>query len=101
MAGTILSAESLREVLDYCPDSGEFTWKVYRGRCAKVGSKAGTLKPTGYVAIILFGKWYGAHRLAWLHVHGAWPNGDIDHINGCPSDNRIANLRDVSKNMNM
>src|SRR3546814_1788886 len=37
-----------------------------------------------------------AHRVAWAIHYGEWPNGQIDHINGDPSDNRIANLRDVS-----
>jgi hypothetical protein len=36
---------------------------------------------------------YRAHRLAWFYVHGEWPPGELDHINGDPSDNRIANLR--------
>lgn len=41
-----------------------------------------------------------AHRLAWVHVHGSWPAGDIDHINGDKLDNRIANLRDVTRSVN-
>ncbi len=41
-----------------------------------------------------------AHRLAWAISMGAWPDGDIDHINGNDSDNRLANLRDVSKSVN-
>lgn len=41
------------------------------------------------------------HRLAWLYVHGRWPSQQIDHINGNRTDNRIANLREVSQSVNM
>ena len=71
----------------YDPDSGVFT------RRGKVVSNR---KGNGYVGI---GRQY-AHRLAWLFVHGRWPHGDIDHINGDKLDNRIGNLRECSRSEN-
>ena len=41
-----------------------------------------------------------AHRLAWLLAYKQWPAGEIDHRNGCTSDNRLENLRDVSVAVN-
>jgi hypothetical protein len=50
----------------------------------------------GYVQGGILGRGYLAHRVAWLLVTGAWPKNQIDHINGDRTDNRIANLREVS-----
>ena len=76
-----LSVETLRERLDYDPGTGLF----HRARGVKQnympGALAGTLHPKGYVHIILCGKEHMAHRLAWLHFYGSWPDGPIDHIN--------------------
>ena len=33
----------------------------------------------------------------WLYVHGEWPDCDIDHRDGNPSDNRVGNLRMASR----
>jgi hypothetical protein len=43
---------------------------------------------------------YTAHRVAWTIYHGSEPDGLIDHINGDPFDNRIANLRLCDTSLN-
>lgn len=49
----------------------------------------------------IFGELYYAHRVAWALHYGEWPKGDIDHVNGDRSDNRITNLRLVNHQSNM
>ncbi|HYD58974.1 MAG TPA: HNH endonuclease signature motif containing protein [Noviherbaspirillum sp.] len=61
---------------------------------------AGSKNGHGYILIGLPEGRFRAHRLAWLYVCGEWPKNEVDHINGVRSDNRIANLRDVSRRTN-
>jgi len=88
-----LTADRLCELLSYCPETGEFRWKVYRCPNARAGDVAGNLCPRGYIKIKIDKKLYRAHRLAWLFVRGCWPDDELDHRNGIRCDNRIDNLR--------
>lgn len=90
-----LTADRLREVLNYSPDTGKFTWAITRRGCKK-GSVAGCKMKHGYIAIRVDNVLHTAHRLAWLHVNGKWPDKQIDHINRDRADNRAANLREVT-----
>ena len=95
-----LTAEYLRSILSYDPATGIFTWKVRTANQVKVGDVAGCPDGRGYLQIRVQSRKYLAHRLAWLYVYGEWPKGQIDHINRIRTDNRIANLREVSHKQN-
>jgi len=90
---TDLSAESIREILEYDPDTGILRWKA-NSRYA--GKRAGRVGPSGAIQIGIDGALYLAHRLVWLIVTGQWPTALIDHVNHDRSDNRFANLREAT-----
>lgn len=100
MKKEITQAE-LKEIVSYDQGSGKFVWKIRRGGSAKKGSICGSIDSEGYRKICIFRKIYYAHRLAWLYVYGESPKKNIDHINRIKEDNRIKNLRDVSRSDNM
>lgn len=100
MTTQILSQPRLQELLCYDEHSGLFTWRIHAGN-RMANTAAGSVCKKGYVDISVDGKSYRAHRLAWLYVHGHFPIGVIDHINGNKSDNRITNLRDVTNARNL
>ena len=95
-----ITVETLRTLLAYDPETGEFRWRVNR-KGIKMGDVVGCVNSSGYTRIKINGMEFMAHRLAWLYTHGMWPDHQIDHINGDKRDNRIKNLRDVSRSVNL
>lgn len=104
MAAPILTPQRLKELLHYDPVSGLFRWKErpknksWNNRYA--GREAGAVRDGGYIQIHIDGRFYRAHRLAWLYTHNEWPQHQIDHTNGIRHDNSIRNLRDVTGEIN-
>ena len=93
----MITAEELREQLDYDPKTGVFTRRASNNFARKIGDVAGYYTDLGYRRIEIKYRSYAAHRLAWLHVYGVWPRAEIDHINSVRDDNRIANLREATR----
>jgi hypothetical protein len=85
MATADLTAQRLRELLDYCPLRGHFHRKD--GSSAKVHHSQGG---TGQIRID--GKFITASAAAWAIHYGEWPTGNIRHLSGDKTDFRISNL---------
>lgn len=98
----MLTAERLRSLMAYDPETGIFVRLVSAG-CRAAGSEVGLAHPstpTGYVMMGVDGRLYKAHRLAWLYVYGEWPAKDLDHRDGNRANNAIGNLREATESQN-
>lgn len=98
-----LTAQYVRDLFDYDPETGELNRRIYRpGRKGSNSTLAGNLSGTRrYSAISIDGRFYQAHRLIWLVVTGEWPKEHIDHIDGNGANNRWANLREATHSQNL
>jgi hypothetical protein len=99
-------------LMRYDPETGKLYWlerpRVFfksdkdhkRWNTRYAGNEAFSPNNNGYLDGMIFRRMYRAHQVAWALHYGEWPKDQIDHINGDRSDNRITNLRVVSRSEN-
>lgn len=101
------SIDYLRQRLDYDSDTGKLYWRFNPAALPQwntryAGTEAlGTVNAAGHKYGSVDGCKLKAHRVVWALCHGVWPDGEVDHVNQRPADNRIENLRVGDRSMNM
>jgi hypothetical protein len=96
---TDITAERVRELLHYDPETGVFARRVSVSGRRRAGG-VGSIERDGYIRITICRHRFPAHRLAWFYQTGEWPGADIDHVNGDRADNRLCNLREATRSRN-
>ena len=115
MNNPTISPELLRKLLRCVPETGKLFWKSRTSDLFAPGNRTAesncrvwnklyegkealtSYSSEGYLHGTLLGKRVYSHRLIWAIENGEFPACDIDHINGVRDDNRIENLRSVSR----
>lgn len=107
-----MNSDLAREFLHYVPKTGILIWRTRERRWFPddghwrtwntrfASTVACTKNKSGHLSVLILGRRYYAHRLIWLWMTGEWPDGEIDHKNRDPSDNRWTNLRVVTHRQN-
>jgi hypothetical protein len=91
---TMTAVEWVRAHFLYMPD-GHLVWIAHRYK-RLIGTVADTKTYEGYRRVNVMGRSVAAHRVVWVLLRGEEPEV-VDHINGDKQDNRIENLRSVSR----
>ncbi len=99
--GIYIDPDYIRSILSYDRYTGIFYWKEFRSANAQKGQAAGCVKKNGRRVIRILGRLEFCNRLAWVYVTGDQPKGEIDHIDGNPSNDAFSNLRDVTHSQNL
>jgi hypothetical protein len=89
-----ISQGRLKEMFDYDPIAGVFTYRqerIRRGMHKYPGERAGTACKDGWV-IQIDGQNYPMHNLAWLYIYGEWPAKKLLKLDGDASNIAIKNL---------
>lgn len=87
--------EYWKEYVRYEQSTGSIYW--LKARFKKYANRPAGYPRCGYLALTHLRKKYPIHHLIWLFETGEYPNCLIDHIDGNTRNNKISNLRKVTR----
>lgn len=103
-----LTQDYIKERFSYNQKTGHLSWKnrpehdfiskkyqsIFNARFAN--KESGSFC-NGYLRTQIDKKSYFNHLIIWVYVYGRYPEKNIDHIDGNRANNKIENLREVTK----
>ena len=93
-----IDLQKLNELFYY--KDGKLLNKKDNGTRAKAHSEVGHTTKWGYRRVCINQTLFYVHRVIYALHHNRWPQKQIDHINRNKLDNRIENLREVTRSEN-
>lgn len=93
-----MNAALIKELFDY--KDGVLIRKKCTARRHTLGEAVGWSNGKGYLLVTIRYSNYLVHRIIWAYFNGELPQKNIDHIDGDTTNNRIENLRLVTKSEN-
>ena len=98
----MITFEKAKELFVYDRETGIIKWrKKANGRRGNLVAGGTNFNGDGYTQINFKGKLYKAHRIAMLLSYGFYGEGlEVDHLNHIRDDNRLDNLRFVTRTGN-
>lgn len=95
------SQKYLRANFRYEETTGTLIRTTAPAQRVRVGDKVGWIGKDGYYHACFLSRMQLVHRVIWVYHYGYIPKGkEIDHINQNRTDNRLSNLRLVSRTEN-
>lgn len=99
-----LRYEEVAKLFTYDRETGVLYWRIRDRNTIRHKYVAGSIKGNndGYRQVGIKGKHYKEHRIIMMLCFGHIPeNAEIDHVNHVRDDNRLANLRFVTRRENL
>lgn len=99
----VINGQRIKCAADYDRETGVLYWRIRNHNPIRRNYVAGSSKGTrdGYRQVSIKGKHYQEHRIIMMLCFGHIPeNAEIDRINHVRNDNRLCNLRFVTRSEN-